>query len=121
MRRKTKRVGYLVDRQRLWLRLRWRMTAGQWTYISDLLQHGHRFRTLNILDDYNREILGIDINSSIPASSVTRYLDQIATWRECPRKVGVDNGPAFVPSELATWAEKHTIQGDYIQPSKWLY
>lgn len=85
-------------------------------FMSDALQHGHRFRTFNVLDDYNREILGIDINSSIPASRVTRYLDQIAAWRGYPQKIRVDNGPEFISSEFAAWAEEHNIQIDYIQP-----
>ena len=85
-------------------------------FMSDTLQHGQRFRTLNVLDDYNREILGIDINASIPASSVTRYLDQIAAWRGYPQKVRVDNGPEFISSEFTSWAKKHNIQINYIQP-----
>ncbi len=85
-------------------------------FMSDTLQHGQRFRTLNVLDDYNREILGIDINASIPASRVTRYLDQIAAWRGYPQKVRVDNGPEFISSEFTSWAEKHNIQINYIQP-----
>ncbi len=85
-------------------------------FMSDALQHGHRFRTFNVLDDYNREILGIDINSSIPASRVTRYLDQIAAWIGYPRKIRLDNGPEFISSEFAAWAEKHNILIDYIQP-----
>jgi transposase InsO family protein len=36
---------------------------GCWSmdFMSDVLQHGHRFRTFNVMDDYNREVLGIDI------------------------------------------------------------
>ena len=52
-------------------------------FMSDRLQHGHRFRTFNVLDDFNREVLGIDINSGIQASRVTRYLDQIAATDSC--------------------------------------
>lgn len=81
--------------------------------MSDTLQHGQRFRTLNVLDDYNREILGIDIIASIPSSRVTRYLDQIADWRGCPQKIRVDNKPKFISSEFTSWPEKHHIQIDY--------
>lgn len=71
-------------------------------FMSDVLQHGHRFRTFNVLDDFNREVLGIDINSGITADRVTRYLDQIAAWRGYPERIRCDNGPEFTSSELAT-------------------
>lgn len=48
-------------------------------FMSDTLQHGHRFRTFNVLDDYNREVLGIDINSGIQATRVTQYMDQLTS------------------------------------------
>jgi putative transposase len=65
-------------------------------FMSDKLQHGHRFRTFNVVDDFNREVLGIDINSSIPACRVTTYLDQIAAWRGYPERIRCDNGPEFI-------------------------
>ncbi len=34
-------------------------------FMSDVFQHGYRFRTFNVVDDYNREVLGIDISSGI--------------------------------------------------------
>jgi putative transposase len=46
--------------------------------MSDVLQHGHGFRTFNVVDDVNREVFSIDLNSGIKADRVTRYLDQIA-------------------------------------------
>ena len=85
-------------------------------FMSDVLQHGHRFRTFNVVDDFNREVLGIDINSGITASRVTRFLDQIAAWRGYPQKIRVDNGPEFISAEFAHWAECHRIDIQYIQP-----
>ena len=66
-------------------------------FMSDRLQHGHRFRTLNVLDDFNREILGIEIDSGLGAKRVTRYLDQIAAWRGYPDRIRVDNGTLSSP------------------------
>ena len=85
-------------------------------FMSDVLQHGHRFRTFNVVDDFNREVLGIDINSSIPASRVTRYLDQIAAWRGYPERIRCDNGPEFISADLAQWAEDHQVVIDFIKP-----
>lgn len=85
-------------------------------FMSDTLQHGHRFRTLNVLDDFNREVLGIDINSGIQATRVTQYLDQIAAWRGYPKQIRVDNGPEFTSSEFTEWAKQHDIYVDFIKP-----
>jgi putative transposase len=85
-------------------------------FMSDTLQHGHRFRTLNVLDDFNREVLGIDINSGIQAPRVTQYLDQIAAWRGYPKQIRVDNGPEFTSSEFTEWAKQHDIYVDFIKP-----
>lgn len=85
-------------------------------FMSDTLQHGHRFRTFNVLDDFNREVLGIDINSGIQAPRVTQYLDQIAAWRGYPKQIRVDNGPEFTSSEFTDWAKLHDIYIDFIQP-----
>ncbi|GAB2191578.1 hypothetical protein MAH1_31860 [Sessilibacter sp. MAH1] len=47
-------------------------------FMSDALHNKTRFRTFNVIDDFNREALGLDIGTGIPAKRVTRYLDQLA-------------------------------------------
>lgn len=85
-------------------------------FMSDSLAHGHRFRTLNVLDDYDREALGIDVNTGMRATRVVSYLDQIAAWRGYPLRIRVDNGPEFISSDFTDWAEQHGIHVDYIKP-----
>ena len=85
-------------------------------FMSDTLAHGHRYRTFNVLDDFNREVLGIDINSGIRAERVTQYLDQIAAWRGYPERIRVDNGAEFTSGEFTSWAEAKNILIDYIKP-----
>lgn len=87
-------------------------------FMSDQLWNGRKFRTLNVLDDFNREGLGIDVDFSLPAERVTRCLDQIIEWRGKPAMIRVDNGPEYVSSKLMNWAEKHRITLCYIQPGK---
>ncbi len=87
-------------------------------FMSDQLWNGRRFRTLNVLDDFNREGLGIDVDFSLPAERVTRCLDQIIEWRGKPSMIRIDNGPEYVSSKLVNWAEKHRIALCYIQPGK---
>ena len=37
-----------------------------------------RFRTFSVIDDFNREALGIDIAVSLSAGRITRYLNRLA-------------------------------------------
>jgi hypothetical protein len=41
------------------------------------LEHGAGFTLFNVIDDYNREGLGIDVDLSLPSLPVARALDQI--------------------------------------------
>ncbi|MEM8594682.1 MAG: DDE-type integrase/transposase/recombinase, partial [Pseudomonadota bacterium] len=84
-------------------------------FMSDSLYHKVRFRTFNVIDDFNREVLGIDIETGMPSSRVTRYLDRLAAWHGYPDKVRVDNGPEFTSYEFMNWACEHNIKIDYIK------
>ena len=87
-------------------------------FMSDALRHGHRFRTFNVVDDFNREVLSIDINSGITTERVIRSLDCIAAWRGYPAIVRVDNGPEFTSGAFAEWTKNHNIHIDFIKPGK---
>jgi putative transposase len=50
-------------------------------FMSDALNCGRRFRTFNVVDDFNSEALAIEIDLSLPAQRVTRVLDNIAISR----------------------------------------
>lgn len=87
-------------------------------FMSDSLDNGRKFRTLNIIDDFNRESLGIEVDYSLPALRVTRMLDQVASWRGYPKHLRIDNGPEFISSALARWAKKHSVSLAFIEPGK---
>ncbi len=87
-------------------------------FMSDALLNGRRFRTLNVIDDFKREVLGIEVDTSLPALRVTRVLDQIALWRGYPQRIRVDNGPEFTAAAFQSWAKAHHIHLDFIQPSR---
>ena len=87
-------------------------------FMSDALWDGRRFRTFNVVDDFNREALAVEIDLNLPASRVIRVLDRIAAWRGYPDKLRLDNGPEFIASALADWAEQHGVLLDFIQPGK---
>jgi putative transposase len=87
-------------------------------FMADQLGDGRAFRTLNVLDDFNREGLAIEVDFSLPAARVVRTLDQIIEWRGKPMGIRVDNGPEYVSGKLQTWAQKRGIGLFYIQPGK---
>ena len=66
-------------------------------------------RTLNVLDDFNREGLGIEVDFSLLADRVVRSLKWIIEWRGKPQIVRVDNGPEYISGKLMTWAEQMGI------------
>jgi putative transposase len=85
-------------------------------FMSDSLHNKVRFRTFNVIDDFNREVLGIDIATSMPSLRVIRYLDQLAEWHGYPAKIRVDNGTEFTSEVFTNWAKEHDIMIDYIEP-----
>ena len=58
-------------------------------FMADRLEDGRQFRLLNILDDFNREGLGIEVDFSLPAERVIRSLNQIIEWRGKPMAIRV--------------------------------
>ncbi|MFK5996600.1 MAG: IS3 family transposase [Rhodobacterales bacterium] len=87
-------------------------------FMADQLSDGRSIRTLNVLDDFNREGLGIEVDFSLPAERVVRSLNRIIEWRGKPQIIRVDNGPEYVSGKLMAWAEKMGIHIQYIQPGK---
>jgi putative transposase len=62
--------------------------------------------------------LAIEIDVGLSAEQVTRVLDRGVAWRGYPNKRRIDNGPEFISSTLAGWAEGHAICLEFIQPGK---
>ena len=87
-------------------------------FMADRLGDGRQFRLLNVLDDFNREGLGIEVDFSLPAERVVRALNQIIEWRGAPRTIRVDNGPEYISGTLMEWAENKGIALAHIQPGK---
>lgn len=87
-------------------------------FMHDQLGDQRGYRLFNVIDDYNREGLGIEIDLSLPAERVIRSLDQIIEWRGKPKVLRCDNGPEYISGKLHKWASKHGISLAYIQPGK---
>ena len=87
-------------------------------FMSDSLTDGRTLRTFNVLDDYNREGLGIEVDQSLPSARVIKALERIIEWRGKPAAIRCDNGPEYVSQSLVNWANEHQITLMYIQPGK---
>ncbi len=85
-------------------------------FMHDQLDSGRNFRLFNVIDDHNREALGIEVDFSLPAERVTRTLNQIIEWRGKPKAIRSDNGPEYISHILQQWAKERDIQLHYIQP-----
>ena len=87
-------------------------------FMCDSLVDGRRFRLLNIIDDYNRESLAIEIDTSLPALRVIRTLQRLIEIRTKPQVIRVDNGPEFISDKLQQWCDEQQVHLKFIQPGK---
>jgi len=87
-------------------------------FMHDQLADGRSIRLFNVIDDYNREGLAIDVDFSLPSERVVRALDQVIEWRGKPQTIRCDNGPEYISGVTAQWAKKHGIEIAFIQPGQ---
>ena len=86
-------------------------------FMHDSLDNGRKFRVLNIIDDYNREALDIQIAYSFPGEHVVRVLEQLIELRGKPQQIRTDNGPEF-RHVYEDFCINNGIQPVKIQPGK---
>ena len=79
---------------------------------------GRQFRTFNVNDDFNRESLRIEIDTSLPSARVIRARDELIETRGKPQRLRLDNGPEFISQALQHWAAQHGVALVHIQSGK---
>lgn len=87
-------------------------------FMSDSLTDGRKFRLLNVIDDFNRESLAVEVDTSLPSLRVIRVLDRLLTTRGKPANIRCDNGPEFISHKLEQWCTEKKITLQFIQPGK---
>lgn len=87
-------------------------------FMSDSLYNGKKFRTLNIIDQYNRKCLEIAISYSIPSRKVIEILQRTIDEYGKPKGIRTDNGPEFTSCLFQNWLEKNNIEWIKIQKGK---
>ena len=85
-------------------------------FMHDVLSNGVKFRSFNVIDDFNRECLNLTLDTSINSKRVIRELDKLIAWRGMPSRIRVDNGPEYISHAMAEWAEERGIVLKFIQP-----
>ena len=87
-------------------------------FVADALSTGRRIRVLTVIDDYTRECLAAEVDTSLPGLRVARVLDQLGAERGLPELIVVDNGPEFAGRAMDTWAYEHGVRLHFIDPGK---
>lgn len=87
-------------------------------FMCDSLTDGRKFRLLNVIDDFNRESLAIEVDTSLPSLRVIRVLEQLIVTKGKPANIRCDNGPEFISHKLQQWCEDKKISLQYIQPGE---
>ena len=87
-------------------------------FVMDWTSGGRRIRVLTIVDDYTRECLAVEVDTSLGGTRVVRVLERLAEFRGKPKGITVDNGPEFAGRALDAWAYRNKVQLDFIRPGK---
>ena len=87
-------------------------------FLTDALAGGRRFRLLTVVDDYTREALAIEVDTSLPGERVRRVLEKLVQSRGRPEWIVADNGPEFTGQVLDQWAYERGVQLQFITPGK---
>jgi putative transposase len=85
-------------------------------FMHDQLGDGRAIRLFNVIDDFNRQALGMEVDLSLPSARVIRTLEQIIAWRGKPAVIRSDNGPEYISDIFVRWAEAQGITLRYTQP-----
>ncbi len=87
-------------------------------FVSDALANGRRIRVLTVVDDFTRESLATEVDTSLPGLRVTRVLERLEGERGLPEVITVDNGPEFAGRILDAWAYARGVRLRFIDPGK---
>lgn len=87
-------------------------------FLTDVLEYKRRFRAFNIIDDYNREALHIEIDFSLTSNCIVWVLSHLINRKGKLKKIRMDNDPEFIAKITYGWSIIHNIEFKYTQPDK---
>jgi putative transposase len=62
-------------------------------FVHDALASGRSVRVLSVVDNFTRECLALEVDTSFASQRVTRVLDGVIERRGIPKALRMDNGP----------------------------
>ena len=93
-----------------------------WSYdfVQDRTADGRVYRTLNIIDEYTREVLMIRVDRKLNSTDVLDALTDLFILRGPPEYIRSDNGPEFIAQKVREWIAAVGAETAYIEPgSPW--
>jgi len=115
-------------RARLWLcdgstirhRPEYKNHVWSYDFVSDQTYDGRKFKILNIIDEYSRELLVSFTARTIRSQDLIFILADLFLKHGMPKFIRSDNGPEFIAKILMTWFKTLDVQPLFIQPgSPW--
>lgn len=87
-------------------------------FMHDVLYNGRKIKVLNVVEEFNRQALAMEVDTSICSGRVVEILDRLIEKHGKPRVIKSDNGPEFISHIMLDWCHKNRIQHQFIQPGK---
>jgi len=130
-----KRIHRVYREEKLQVRIRRRRKTARWRgdkpvpatrpnerwsmdFMSDQLASGRTIRVFNVVDDFTRQCLAMEVDTSLNGVRVTRVLDGLVARHGHPQRIVMDNGPEFTGKALDRWAWEHRVHLAFIEPGK---
>jgi putative transposase len=87
-------------------------------FIEDRLMSGRKIKAYTLIDEFTKESLAIEIDTSLGGQRVVRILEQVALMRGYPQSIRSDNGPQFTCKALFSWTDGNSVTHMFIDPGK---
>ena len=91
-----------------------------WTYdfVFDEAVSGRKLKMLTLIDEYTRECLAVEVDTSITSLKVRQILEKVCMKHGFPNAIRSDNGSEFIGSAVNVWLHRNGISPIFIAPGK---